>query len=203
MNASRLLRGMGLALAAWTLFAGQGIVVGQKLPEVQVLDRGVMVPPYKVVNGKMVLDGKELGYRAWSSQEGAGRVRTLYHLAARHGVDDINKAFIDALIAARLPEFTPDGAYKTTTILNLDDALWGTTSLGAHRLESSQRDVPYAFHVADRRGVARAAWNLQEKNSAVIVLDQDGIVIFFKEGKLSPEEIAKAVGLIKARLGMK
>jgi len=48
--------------------------------------------------------------------------------------------------------------------------------------------------------VALAAWGLQRKESAVIIVDKDNTVLFFKEGKLSPEEIAKAVGILKAKL---
>ncbi len=202
MNKAGAVLGLWMALSMAAV-AGQGIVVGQKLSAVEIADKGVMIPITKVVNGKMVLDTKEITYRTWNSSEGEGRIRTIYHLAARTGVDDINKAYIDALIAAKLPEFTPDGAYKTITILNLDDALWGTTGLGISRLEKSQREVPYAFYIADEKGAARTAWNLQPKGSAVAVLDRDGTVLFFKEGKLSSEEISRAVGLIKDRLGMK
>jgi YtfJ family uncharacterized protein len=177
-----------------------GVQVGQKLPEARVADKGLMVPRTRVEGGRMVMDGKDIAYRPWSSQEPAGRVRTLYHLAARMGVDDVNNAYIDALIAAKLPEFLPEGAYKTVTILNLSEANWVTHGIGASRLEKSQRETPYAYFVADEKGAARAAWGLQPGTSAVIVLDRDGTVLFFKEGKLGPEEIAKAVGIIREKL---
>ncbi len=182
---------------------GAPVTVGQKLPDIQIPRKGLLVPRTKVVDRRMVLSGREIGYRAWNSREGAGKVRTIYHLAARMGVDDLNKAYIDALIAAQLPEFTPDAPYKTITILNLDDALWGTVGLGKSRLEESQRRHPYAVHVMDDLGIARAAWNLQPKNSAVIVLDRDNSVLFFKEGRLSSDEIRKAVDIIKAKVGLK
>jgi hypothetical protein len=187
------------ACAASLAFAG--VQVGQKLPEVSIAEGGILVPPTKVVSGRMVMDGKVIARRPWALQESRGRICTIYHLAARIGVDDLNKPFIDALIAAKLPEFTPDGAYKTITILNIADALWGTTGIVRGRLEDSQRDFPYAMHVMDDKGVARAAWDLKPKTAAVIILDRDGTVLFFKEGKLSPEEITRAVGIIKAKVG--
>jgi hypothetical protein len=116
------------------------------------------------------------------------------------GIDDLNKPFIDALIAAKLPEYSPEGEYKTITVLNLADALWGTTGLGRSRLQDSQRDFPHAVHVLDEKGIARAAWQLQPKQSAVIILDRDDTVLFFKEGKLSPVEIGRAVEIIKEQL---
>ena len=66
-------------------------------------------------------------------------------MAARTGIEDINQAFIDALIAAAAPEFTADGSYKTTTILNTVDAMWGTSGVGTGRLEKRQRETAYAF----------------------------------------------------------
>jgi hypothetical protein len=177
-----------------------GITVGQKLPVVSVTDKGLMIPHVKVVGGALVLDGQDLSYRPWKSTDQDGRVRTIYHLAARVGMDDVNKAYIDALIAANLPERAPDGAYKTVTILNLADALWGTHALGLNSLEKNQRKTPYAFFVADEKGAAREAWGLKPKASAVIILDRDGTVLFFKEGQLSPEEISRAVALIRDRV---
>ncbi len=189
------------ALLPALLSASEGPVqVGQRLPAVAIQEGGVLVPHCKVVDGRMVLESKELGTRPWSSQEMEGRVRTIYHLAARMGIDDLNKPFIDALIAAKLPEFTPDGDYKTITILNIADALWGTTGLVRGRLADSQRDFSYAIHVMDDKGIARAAWRLQPKQSAVLILARDSTVLFFKEGKLSPEEIGRAVGIIKEQL---
>ena len=192
-----------LWIAVASVMAFAGVRVGQKLPEVAIQEGGLLVPRCKVVDGRMILESKEITRRPWNSKEGEGRVRTFYHLAARMGVDDLNKPFIDALIAAKLPEYAPDGAYKTITVLNLSDALWGTTGLGRSRLEGSQRNFPHAIHVMDEKGIARAAWELQPKTSAVVVVDRDGTVLFFKEGKMSPEEIAQAVGLIKERLGSK
>jgi hypothetical protein len=190
-----------MALLPALLFASEGPVqVGRKLPEVKIQDGGLLVPNCKVVNGRMVLESKELGRRGWSSREMDGRIRTIYHLAARMGIDDLNKPFIDALIAAKLPEYSPEGEYKTITILNLADALWGTTGLGRSRLQDSQRDFPHAVHVLDEKGIARSAWQLQPKQSAVIILDRDDTVLFFKEGKLSPVEIGRAVEIIKEQL---
>jgi hypothetical protein len=193
-------KALALALSLSLTPAIAGLQPGQKLPEVTLQEGGLLVPRTKVVEGRMRLESKDLTRRPWESKELAGRVWTVYHLAARLGIDNLNKPFIDALIAAKLPEYTPDGGYKTLTILNLADAMWGTTGLGRSRMEDSQRDFPHAFHALDEKGVARAAWGLQPKSSAVIIVDKDGTILFAKEGKLSPEEITHAVGLIKARV---
>ncbi len=189
-----------LLLGAQIASAGT-IKVGEKLPEITIKEKGVMIPEYDIVEDRMVFrkDGR-ISYQEWGSKELSGRIRTIYHLAARDGIDQINEPYIDALIKAKLPEALPDSPYKTITILNLDDALWGTSGIAGRRLEKSQREFPYACYVADEDGLAIKTWGLKEKESAVIVLDPEDRVIFFKEGKLNKEEIQTAVALIKSEL---
>lgn len=190
-----LLAGMVLT-QAWA-----GVTVGHRLPEAVVADKGLLVPATRIEGGRMVMAGKDIGHAVWRLSDGAGRVRTIYHLAARMGIDDLNKPYIDALIAAHLPETLPDSPYKTITVLNLSEANFLTHGVGVSRFDKSQRETPYAQFVADEKGTARATWGLRPGTSAVIVLDRDGTVLFFKEGKLSPEEIRRAVELIQAKLG--
>ena len=179
---------------------GPGAVEGLKLPDVAVTDKGVMVPSTRIEGRRMVLDGPDIAYRPWKLSASHGRVRTIYHLAARLGIEDVNKGAIDALIAAKLPELLPDAPYKTITVVNLADALWGTRGMALARMEKNQRHFPYALFVADEKGLAREAWDLQTGQTAVIILDRKGAILFFKEGRLSPEEIRTAVGLVQGEL---
>ncbi len=196
------------ALAIATLFAAhpafaQGITVGQKLPPVAVEEKGQMVIEYDVVDDAMTFkDGTEIQFKTFNSDDLNGKITTIYHLAARSGIDDINNPYIDALIAAQLPEKQPDSPYKTVTILNTDDALWGTAGIASGQLEDSQKDTAYAYYVLDEKGVALQTWQLKKKGSAVIVLDRDGTVLYFKDGKLSDNDIASAVAIIKDKLAM-
>jgi len=179
------------------------IKVGEKLPLIEISDKGLLVPEYDINEEKMVYKADtDISHKKWSSSELIGRVGVVYHLAARAGVDDINKPFIDALIAADLPEYLPNSPYKTTTILNTDDALWGTAGIASGRFEKSQKKTTYAIFVNDCSGVAQKCWGLKQKESAVIILDKDGSVLYFKEGKLTEEEIIKSVNLIQAKLGI-
>jgi YtfJ family uncharacterized protein len=174
--------------------------VGLKLPDVGVTDKGVMVPSTRIEGRRMVLDGKAIGYRPWSLSASNGHVRTIYHLAARLGLEEVNKPYIDAVIAAKLPELLPDAPYKTITVVNLADALWGTRGLALARMERNQHDFPYVLFVADEKGLARKAWDLKAGQTAVIILDRQGAILFFKEGKLSPAEIRQAVGILQEAL---
>ena len=185
-----------------TAFA-EGIVVGERLPSLTIENKGQMVVESVVVDDIMVLkDGTGISYETFNSDDLTGKIRTVYYMAARAGIEDINQPFIDGLIAAKLPEFTPDGSYKTTTILNTDDAMWGTSGIAIGRLEDSQRETAYAFFVIDAEGLGLKKWGLKAKGTAIIVLDRDGKVLYFKDGKMSADEIASTVALIEKHLAM-
>ena len=190
------------------LFAAQvaladNVVVGQKLPPVVIEDKGEMVIEYDVVDGVMKYkDGSDITYKTFNSAALTGKIQTIYHLAARSGADELNQPFIDALIAAKVPEHGPDSPYKTTTILNIDDALWGTSGVATGRLADSQKGAAYAYHVIDAKGLALKKWGLKAKSSAVIVVDRDNKVLYFKDGKMSKDEIASVIALIEKHLAM-
>ncbi|MGM0418252.1 MAG: YtfJ family protein [Thermodesulfobacteriota bacterium] len=177
------------------------IKTGEKLPEITIKEKGIMTFDYEIKNNKMIYpEDIEINYRPWSTSELEGKVSTIYHLAARMGIEDINQPYIDALIKADLPDKLPDSDYKTTTILNLDDAAWGTSGLASSKFTKSQEEFPYAYYVADNNGTAAETWNLEKKNTAVIVIDKSNKVLFFKEGKLDDEDIKTAVSRIKEAL---
>ena len=189
----------GCLLSAATI--AHELKAGQSLPPVLVEAKGQMEFEYLVADNRMVFqDGSDIRYRPWSTSELTGRIRCIYHLAARHGVADINQPFIDALIAARLPEHLPDSPFKTTTILDTDDALWGTAGLAASELEDSQRKTPHAYYVNDTQGLVRTAWGLQEKTSTVIILDEQGKILYVREGEMTQAEIDTTVAMIVQEL---
>lgn len=180
-----------------------GIVVGDKLPTVVVKDKGQMVIEYDVVNDVMVYkEDSKIAYDTFNSAALTGKIRTLYHLAARSGSDEINQPYIDALIAAKVSEQQPDSPYKTTTILNTDDAMWGTSGVAIGRLQDSQEATAYAHYVVDAKGLALEKWGLNAKSSAVIVVDRDNKVLYFHDGKMSSADIAEVIALIEKHLAM-
>ena len=76
----------------------------------------------------------------------------------------------------RMKTDLPQGAFLSTTILNLDEAMWGTSGLVVSELKSNKKEFPNAVLVADADGVGRKQWQLEEENSAVIVTDPQGVV---------------------------
>ena len=197
-----------IVLTLATFFAAsfalaESIVVGQKLPSVTIEKAGQMVFDYEIVDGAMVYKkGSKITHKTFNSDDLNGKVYSIYHLASRSGVDGINQPYIDALTAAKLPQYEPDSPYKTLTILNSDDALWGTASVAVGMFEGSQKKLAHDYYVVDSEGKALSAWGLQPKNSAVIVLDREGTVLYFKEGKMSDADIATAIEIIQQQLAM-
>ncbi|MBF0240152.1 MAG: YtfJ family protein [SAR324 cluster bacterium] len=168
---------------AWC-FAAK-ITVGEPLPKVSVSDAG-----------KLVLTGDNIDYAKWSSAELTGKVRTVYHLAGSMGASKINEAYIEAVKTADLSH----EIYQTVTVLNLDDALWGTTGIVKGKINDKKKEFPTSEFVLDADATVRKAWGLEKDSSAVIVLDKEGKVLKFKDGKLSDAEIKDFVQTIKDNL---
>ena len=153
-------------------------------------------PPAVTVQqrGELQQQGKETIYQAWSSQQLTGKVRVIQHIAGRSSAKALNAPLIKAIKAAKLPHVR----YQTTTIVNLDDAMFGTGSFVVSSLEKSKQEFPWSSFVLDETGAVRQSWGLAEESSAIVLLDKSGTVRFVKDGALTPEEIKQVMTLIQS-----
>ncbi len=163
------------------------VSLNQPLPAVSVQNKGALA---------LKPNRDEVNYRPWNTNELTGKIRVVQHLAGRMSVKKMNAPFVDALKAAK---FNHD-KYQTTTIVNLDDALIGTSGFVAHEVIANQRKYPLSSFVLDSNSKVRKAWHLSEKNCAIMVLDQQGKVLFFKDGALTQKEIDSIIALIRSHL---
>jgi YtfJ family uncharacterized protein len=155
------------------------------------------LPVVEVSNkGEMQLNGDKISYASWSTAQLPGKVRTVQHLAGRSSAKELNEALISALKAAEFPHET----YQTTTIVNVNDAVFGTSSIVTMMAEGGKKEFPHSSVVIDAKGTVLKAWGLQKESSAIAVLDEAGKVLFFKEGKLSGDEINEVIQLIESSL---
>ncbi|WP_340621791.1 YtfJ family protein [Xenorhabdus siamensis] len=173
-----------LSLASISAFA-HNITVEKPVPVVIITDKG-----------ELLLNDNKFSYQEWSSAELPGKVRTIQHIAGRSSAKEMNDPLIQALKAANLPK----DQYQTTSIVNTDDAIFGTSAFVRSSLEDSKKEFPWSQFIVDSHGVAKTAWGLEPKSSAIIVLDKNGNVKFVKDGKLSHEEIVHVLALIKEEL---
>lgn len=156
------------------------------------------IPPITITNkGELVLNSEaKLIYQPWSSQQLIGKVRTIQHIAGRSASKELNAPLIEVIKQAKLPH----NAYQTTTIVNTDDAMFGTGVFVNSSIEDSKKEYPYSQFIVDADATAKQAWALSPESSAIIILNKQGKVLFFKDGALTPQEINTVIGLLLSEL---
>lgn len=155
------------------------------------------VPPVGIADrGELILSNDEFSYKKWNSAQLPGKVRVVQHIAGRSSAKEKNAALIEAIKSANLPH----DRYQTTTIINTDDAIPGSAMFVRSSIESNKKLYPWSQFIIDSDGVARKAWQLDEKSSAVAVLDKDGRVQWAKDGPLTPAEAQQVVALLRQLL---
>ncbi|PHM50853.1 YtfJ family protein [Xenorhabdus miraniensis] len=173
-------------LSLMPIFAfAHNITLGQQVPAVSVTDKG-----------ELLLNDGKFSYQNWSTTELPGKVRTIQHIAGRSSAKEMNDPLIQALKNANLPK----DQYQTTSIVNTDDAIFGTSVFVRNSLEDSKKQFPWSQFIVDSNGLSKTAWGLEPKSSAIIVLDKNGNVKFVKDGKLNNEEITHVISIIKDEL---
>lgn len=179
----------GLIFFAATILAtvvqAATITVGKPLPAISISNLG-----------ECVLKGGDAVFQPWSSSQLRGKVQILEYVAARAGIDKIHKPFYDAVKAAHFPA----DKVAITKLVNSDDAFWGTSGLVAGAVKKNKKATPGQTLVVDADGLGRKQWDLQKKNAALAILDPSGTVLFFKEGKLTGDEISHTVDRIRQTL---
>ena len=95
--------------------------------------------------------------------------------------------------------YDPESFYSVA-IINRDDAAFGTGFIVSSTLKSNKRRYPDANIVVDGEGKILEAWDLKPKGAAVMILDADGTVLFFKEGALSEQEQSKVLELLDSAI---
>ena len=149
--------------------------------------------------GKLNLEKEQISYVPWNSSELRGKVFTIYHLAGTRSAASLNDAFIDRLLEEQF-DLLPGNPHQTFNIINLDDAMFGTSGIVQRTVEDRKRKYVVPSFALDMKGVIREAWGLAPESSAVIILNRSGKVVFFKDGQLTQVEIDRAVQLIKQNL---
>ncbi|HET8707392.1 MAG TPA: YtfJ family protein [Pseudomonadales bacterium] len=164
------------------------------------IEIGKTVPDVKIVSeGEINLDEKHekvTGYTEWGTDQLKGKVRTIQAIAGRTSAKKLNQAFMEEITASKFDRTK----YQTTTIINLDDKIPATGFVVKGKAESSKKEFWWSSMVVDEKGKAASVWGLKPESSAIIILDKQGKVVFFKEGELSQDERAQALNLIKTEL---
>jgi hypothetical protein len=155
---------------------------------------GDTLPPLRVEElGELHLDGEAFSYTPWQSDALAGKVQVVQYMAARQSAKSLNEPFTDRLRDSGIP----DERFHVTTIVNLDDAMFGTRGFVVGELEKNKKRYFRSSIVADAHGLGLKAWRLAPKSSAIILLGPDARVRFFREGAMTPAEIEQALQIVR------
>lgn len=146
--------------------------------------------------GELAWQNQHFSYQNWSSSQLTGKVRIIQHIAGRTSAKEMNAELIEAIKAAHFPH----DQYQTTTIINLDDVLFGTGAFVQSSAKDGKQAFPWSSVVLDANGRVRQAWALAEKSSAILLLDKQGQIRFAKEGQLTHEELTQVLTEIRRQL---
>lgn len=157
------------------------------------IQNGASLPSAKVAEqGELTLNGDDIVYQAWQTEQLQEKVRVIQAIAGRSSAKEMNAPLMAAITAADFD----DARYQTTTIINQDDAMWGTGGFVKSSAEDSKREFSWSSIVLDENGSVAEAWRLKEESSLIAVLDDKGMVRFVKEGKLNEDEVNQVVSLV-------
>lgn len=160
-------------------------VLNSALPALAIEDRG-----------QMLLDGDDsISYAPWSSDANPGKVHVVQYVAATRSASKAYSPFTDKLAEAFSPE-----DFHVTTIINLDDALWGTTGLVVSEVEDSKRKFPKSTLVLDENGAGIKGWGLTKKGFALAILDRQGSVLYFTQNPMVDGDLEDMVNMVKSQI---
>ena len=160
-------------------------ILNSALPQLAIEDRG-----------QMLLDGDSISYAPWSSDINPGTVHVLQYVAATRSASKAYGPFTDKLAEAFSPE-----DFHVTTIINLDDAVWGTAGFVVSEVEDSKRKYPKSTLVLDENGAGIKGWDLSKKGFALAILDKQGSVLFFTQKPMAEGDLENMVNLVKSQIG--
>lgn len=130
-----------------------------------------VTPVYIQEGGELLLNSDdEIHYQKWNSTQLAGKVRIIQYIAGRKSAKKKNSLLIKAVEAANFPQ----DRFQPTTIVNTDDAIFGTGYFVVGKIEKNKRRYPWAQFVIDGNGQGRVAWRLPEQSSTILVLNKAG-----------------------------
>ena len=156
-----------------------------------------ILPPVTVVNkGELILNNNTIDYQSWRSTNLEGKTHIIIAIAGRRSAKEINAKLVSAISAADFPQ----EKYQTITIINQDDAIWGTASFVKSATEKSKRKYPWSSIVLDSNGIVQKKWGLKKENSAIVVLNKNAQVIFIHEGKLNQQQVKQVITLVKENI---
>jgi predicted transcriptional regulator len=89
--------------------------------------------------------------------------------------------------------------YGSVAIINMA-ATWLPNFAIASKLKKKQEEFPDTIYAKDLESVLVKEWDLEDDSSNVVLFGKDGKVLFLVKGKLSDENVAELISIIKVNL---
>lgn len=137
--------------------------------------------------------GSRVDGTPWSSNEIKDKVWVLVH--ADPDEADVNDAATEALKA----EDFPSDKYGSIAVINMA-ATWKPNAIINIILKGKQEDYPSTVYVRDFERVMVKKWGLADDSNNIVVFDQEGTVIFSRDGQLSKSDINAMIEVINKNL---
>lgn len=179
-----LLLAIGLTLIAAASSAQQPSL-NETLPELTIDDKG-----------ELLLKGGEFSYGSWTAGGNRGEVQVLQYIPGTLGGKKLFKSFTDMLKV----EF-PTGSLQVTTIINMDDAMWGTSGMINSEIQTNKEKFPSSTFVLDKEGIGNKVWELGKKGAVLAVIDKTGSVIYLTREAISEQGVIAAMAIVKEQAG--
>ena len=150
------------------------VVVGSPLPQLSLSDK----------------EGGRVDGTPWDSLSARGHTTLFLY------IDPDNRDDNETLQLALKNEQFGDNGLRSVAIINMA-ATWLPNFAIAEKMAQKQKEYPRTPQVKDldRKGVK--TWKISDDAYNVILTDKNLDVLFYKSGKLTAEEIAKVIKLIK------
>lgn len=138
-------------------------------------------------------DGGRLDGKPWSSKELVGKVSVLFYVDP--DFKDLNEEFGDKL---KEKNYSLD-VINYVAIINME-ATWLPNFAIGSSLKVKQRKFPSTLYLKDYKRKLVKEVKFVDEDYNVLILDKNGKVLYFKNGKMSNEEMNQAISLIEANL---
>lgn len=163
------------------------------------IETGKTLPVLELDNqGELLLTENRVDFQTWQSASKAKEeVQIIRYLPGTRSAQQAFKSITDLLT-----EKYDSSKLHVTTIINLDDALWGTKSLVVSEAKKKKRLHPHSTMVLDEEGLGKQNWGLGEDSLAFMVVDSTNTVRYFVDSSMTKREEIVVMEIVEKHIKM-
>jgi len=129
----------------------------------------------------------------WNSSSIKDKVLVMFYVDPDE--KDTNNEFSDELKAQKFDR----SKFGSIAVINLA-ATWKPNFIIEGILKDKQEEFPHTIYVKDKNSVLVNEWSIEDDASNILIFNKDSKLLFYKSGKMSTDDIASALSLIKENM---